>query len=61
MLRIDIAGEAAPPTPALLAQQRETERQRSTEQAMLADPVVRAFQEQFGARVRAGSIHPLDS
>jgi DNA polymerase III subunit gamma/tau len=60
-LRIDVAGDAAPSTPAQLAQQRELERQRDTEQAILADPVVRAFQEQFGARVRAGSIHPLDS
>jgi DNA polymerase III subunit gamma/tau len=60
-LCIDIADEAASATPAQLAQQREIDRQRDAEQNMLADPVVRAFQEQFGARVRAGSIHPLDS
>ncbi|MFA5940302.1 MAG: DNA polymerase III subunit gamma/tau [Sinimarinibacterium sp.] len=61
-LRIELAEEAAPlDSPAQLAQQREIERQRAAEEAILADPVVRAFRDQFGAQIRAGSIHPLDS
>ncbi|MEQ1437751.1 DNA polymerase III subunit gamma/tau [Fontimonas sp. SYSU GA230001] len=61
-LRIELADDAAPlDSPAQLAQQREAERQRAAEEAILADPVVRAFREQFGAQLRTGSIHPLDS
>ncbi|SFF33632.1 DNA polymerase-3 subunit gamma/tau [Fontimonas thermophila] len=60
-LQIDIAeAEAAVESPAQLAQRRERERQQEAEAAILADPVVRALREQFGAQVRAGSIHPLD-
>ncbi|MEW6167870.1 MAG: DNA polymerase III subunit gamma/tau [Pseudomonadota bacterium] len=60
-LRIEVAAEALPASPAQLAQQREAERQRAAEESILSDPVVRAFRDQFGAQVRPGSIHPLDS
>jgi len=60
-LRIDVAAEAPSTSPAQLAQQREVERQRAAEEAILSDPAVRAFRDQFGAQVRPGSIHPLDS
>ncbi|MES0874339.1 DNA polymerase III subunit gamma/tau [Sinimarinibacterium thermocellulolyticum] len=62
-LRVEIeqATDETLPTPAQLAQQREIERQRAAETTMQADPVVRAFQEQFGARIRPGSVRVLDS
>jgi DNA polymerase-3 subunit gamma/tau len=45
-------------TPARLEEQREVERQRAAEQAIDADPTVRALKEKFGATVRAGSVQP---
>ncbi len=60
-LQIEVAAEAADATPAQQAKQREIERARAAEESILIDPVVRAFQDQFGARVRAGSVRPLDS
>ncbi len=60
-VHIEAAQEEAPATPAQLAQRREQARQQAAEDAVLADPVVRAFQEQFGARVKAGSVRALDS
>ncbi len=61
-LQIDVAEEQAPlASPAQLSQQHEIDRQRNAEASIAADPVVRAFREHFGARVRPGSIHPLDS
>jgi DNA polymerase-3 subunit gamma/tau len=60
-LEIEQAADEALPTPAQLAQQREVDRQRAAETAILGDPVVRAFQEQFGARVKPGSVRALDS
>lgn len=58
---IDIADEAVLSSPAQLAEQREASRQTDAESAIFADPVVRAFREQFGATIKPGSIHPLDS
>ena len=61
-LQIDVAEEQGSlASPAQLSQQHEIDRQRSAEASIAADPVVRAFREHFGARVRPGSIHPLDS
>ena len=48
-------------SPATLQEQAERQRDQAAEQAILSDPVVRAFREQFGATVRGGSIHPLNS
>jgi DNA polymerase-3 subunit gamma/tau len=45
-------------TPARQDEQREAERQRVAEQAIEADPAVRALKEKFGATVRAGSVQP---
>jgi DNA polymerase-3 subunit gamma/tau len=45
-------------TPARLGELREAERQRAAEQAIDADPTVRALKEKFGATVRAGSVQP---
>ncbi len=58
---IEVAAEATIESPATLEQQAEIDRQQAAEQGMLTDPVVRAFRDQFGATVRAGSIHPLNS
>jgi DNA polymerase-3 subunit gamma/tau len=60
-IAIDVAAEAVIESPAQLTQQAEIDRQKAAEAGMLADPVVLAFREQFGATVRAGSIHPLNS
>ncbi|HEX4895539.1 MAG TPA: DNA polymerase III subunit gamma/tau [Solimonas sp.] len=59
-LLIEVAEEVVA-SPATLEQQREIDRQRAAEAAILGDPVVKAFREQFGAQVRGGSIHPLNS
>ncbi len=48
-------------SPATLQEQAERQREQAAEQAILTDPVVRAFREQFAAVVRGGSIRPLDS
>jgi DNA polymerase-3 subunit gamma/tau len=56
-LAIDLTQDAGP-TPARLDEQRELERQRAAEQAIDADPTVRALKEKFGATVRAGSVQP---
>ncbi|MGH8444107.1 MAG: DNA polymerase III subunit gamma/tau C-terminal domain-containing protein, partial [Solimonas sp.] len=48
-------------SPAQLALQRDALRQQEAEGAIFNDPVVRAFREQFGATIKPGSIHPLDS
>jgi DNA polymerase-3 subunit gamma/tau len=45
-------------TPARLEDQREADRLRAAEQAIDADPTVRALKEKFGATVRAGSVQP---
>lgn len=58
---IDIAEESVLSSPAQLAVQREVSRQQDAESAIFADPVVRAFREQFAATIKPGSIHPLDS
>jgi len=51
-------GQAGANTPVRLDEQREAERQRAAEQAIEADPAVRAMKEKFGATVRAGSVQP---
>jgi DNA polymerase-3 subunit gamma/tau len=61
-LRIDTAQEQVElASPAVLAKQAEIARQRAAEESIQADPVVRAFRDHFGAQIRPGSIHPLDS
>ncbi|SEQ69744.1 DNA polymerase-3 subunit gamma/tau [Solimonas aquatica] len=59
-LVVEIASEAVL-TPAQQAQQAEQLRREDAQTAMENDPVVRAFREQFGASIKPGSIHPLDS
>jgi DNA polymerase-3 subunit gamma/tau len=59
-LAIELTRDAGP-TPARLDEQRELERQRAAEQAIDADPTVRALKEKFGATVRAGSVQPTGS
>jgi DNA polymerase-3 subunit gamma/tau len=59
-LQIEIAQEALKDSPAQLEQQRATDRQRGAEQAIEADPVVRAFKQSFGATVRPGSVQPVN-
>ncbi|MGH8481125.1 MAG: DNA polymerase III subunit gamma/tau C-terminal domain-containing protein, partial [Nevskiaceae bacterium] len=54
-LRIELTPGAGQ-TPAKLDEQRAAERQRAAEQAIDADPTVRALKEKFGATVRAGSV-----
>ncbi|TJY62145.1 DNA polymerase III subunit gamma/tau [Sinimarinibacterium sp. CAU 1509] len=61
-LRINTAQEQVElASPAVLAKQAEIARQRAAEESIQADPVVRAFRDHFGAQIRPGSIHPLDS
>jgi len=61
-LRIDTAQEEVElASPAVLAKQAEIARQRDAEASIMGDPVVRAFRDHFGAQIRPGSIHPLDS
>ncbi len=60
ILQIEVATESVA-SPALLAQRAEEARWRDAEAAIMADPVVRAFRDHFGAQIRAGSIRPLDS
>lgn len=61
-VQIDVATDEASValTPAQLGQQNAQAQQKKREAAALADPTVRAFQEQFGASVRPGSIQPND-
>jgi DNA polymerase-3 subunit gamma/tau len=59
-VRIEIASDTVQ-SPAQLALQRDAARQQEAESSIFADPVVRAFREQFGATIKPGSIHPLDS
>lgn len=47
-------------TPAQQQARAKAERQREAEQAMSDDPVVRAAEEQFGARLITGSVKPID-
>ncbi|NKF22581.1 DNA polymerase III subunit gamma/tau [Solimonas marina] len=60
-LDIEVGLDDSALSPAQLAQQREVQRQQDAESAIFADPVVRAFREQFDATLKPGSIHPLDS
>ncbi|MFT4045314.1 MAG: DNA polymerase III subunit gamma/tau [Solimonas sp.] len=59
-VRVEIASESVQ-SPAQLAQQRDAQRLQDAEASIFADPVVRAFRDQFGATIKPGSIHPLDS
>jgi len=60
-LKIELAMDAAPASPAQLDQQRASDRQRAAESAIENDPGIRAFKDMFGASVKPGSIRPLDS
>jgi DNA polymerase-3 subunit gamma/tau len=58
-LRLDIAvSDVAEVTPAREQAQAADERQKAAEQAIDADPNVRAMREVFGATVQPGSIRP---
>ncbi len=48
-------------SPAELDARRAQEKIKAAHASIESDPVVRAFREQFGASVRPGSVHPLDS
>ena len=59
--RIEISvGDAAEATPARQRAQLADERLRAAEQAIDADPAVRAMREVFGATVQPGSVKPLN-
>lgn len=60
-LKIELAMDATPASPAQLDQQRATDRQRAAEAAIENDPAIRAFKDMFGASVKPGSVRPLDS
>ncbi|MGQ0587653.1 MAG: hypothetical protein ACT4PK_10710, partial [Gammaproteobacteria bacterium] len=57
-LRLVIEPAPGAQSPARHDEQRDAERQRAAEQAIDADPAVRALKEKFGATVRAGSVQP---
>ena len=59
-LQIEVTAEVVA-SPATLEQLADIERQRAAEEAIHSDPVVKAFRDHFGATVRPGSIHPLNS
>ena len=59
-LQIEVAEESLKDSPAQLEQQRSADRQRDAEQAIEADPGVRAFRQGFGATVRPGSVQPVN-
>jgi DNA polymerase-3 subunit gamma/tau len=62
VIEVSQPGEAVEAlTPAQIDMLKATERQRAAEAAIEADPVVAAFRERFGARVRPNSIRPIDS
>ncbi len=48
-------------TPAQAAARRRAERQRSAEASIQADPLVQQMIQQFAAKVRDGSIEPIDT
>jgi DNA polymerase-3 subunit gamma/tau len=47
-------------TPAQKQARAKAERQREAEQAMSDDPIVKAAEEQFGARLIKESVKPID-
>jgi DNA polymerase-3 subunit gamma/tau len=60
-IRLEItAGAEGAMTPARQQSQAADERQRAAEQAIEADPAVRAMRETFGATVKPGSVKPLN-
>jgi DNA polymerase-3 subunit gamma/tau len=60
-LRIEISlSDAAEDTPARRQAQVSDERLRAAEEAIEADPAVRAMREIFGATVQPGSVKPLN-
>jgi len=59
-LEISIGQKPAAATPAQLQAQARADRQREAEEAMANDPLVQAMEEQFGAKVIADSIRPID-
>ncbi len=59
-LSIEPSEAAAGVTPAALRSAEQSRRQRQAEQAIREDPVVRALQERFDARIEPDSIRPID-
>ncbi len=60
-VRIEISvSDAAEDTPARRQAQASDERLRAAEEAIDADPAVRAMRETFGATVQPGSVKPLN-
>ena len=60
-LRIEISvSDVAEDTPARRQAQVSDERLRAAEEAIEADPAVRAMREVFGATVQPGSVKPLN-
>ena len=60
-LRIEISvSDVAEDTPARRQAQASDERLRAAEEAIEADPAVRAMREVFGATVQPGSVKPLN-
>ena len=62
-VRIELVKDAAQrgETPSEAETRRTASRYAEAEDSIHSDPVVQAFQEQFGAEVEAGSVRPLDS
>jgi DNA polymerase-3 subunit gamma/tau len=60
-IRIEISvSDAAEDTPARRQAHAADERLRAAEEAIEADPAVRAMREVFGATVQPGSVKPLN-
>ncbi len=53
-------GVATAPTPAQRDAQKKSDAQKAAEAAIESDPVVAALKEKLGARVRPGSIQPIE-
>jgi DNA polymerase III subunit gamma/tau len=60
-LRLEIRlGAVEAVTPAQIEARQRQDRQQGAEEAIAADPLVQALTEQYGARVVAGSVKPLE-
>jgi len=58
---VDVGNTAGATTAAALAEQARSEKQKSAEQAIYADPFVKELIENFGAQVEPQSIRPRES
>ena len=58
---VEVGSTAGATTAAVLAEQARTQRQKSAEQAILADPFVQGLMENFGAQLEPESIRPRES